>query len=102
MLCPYQLLIVGDPLCRPWANIPEITVTGLAADETVHDEIKVKPKARFAGGVEVEHFEMILDGLKIRECPPEASLDVDTAKIADGAHELRVVAVSKGPAAGPR
>ena len=22
VLCPYQLLIVGDPLCRPWANIP--------------------------------------------------------------------------------
>ena len=19
---PYQLMIVGDPLCRPWANIP--------------------------------------------------------------------------------
>ena len=26
--CPYQLLIVGDPLCRPWANVPEITVAG--------------------------------------------------------------------------
>ena len=97
VLCPYQLLIVGDPLCRPWANIPEITVAGVTADETVHDEIKVKPKARFAGGVEAEHFEMILDGLKIRECPPDGSLEVDTAMIADGAHELRVVAVSKGP-----
>ena len=97
MLCPYQLLIVGDPLCRPWANIPEITVAGLTAGETVHDELKVKPKARFAGGVEAEHFEMILDGLKIRECPPDGSLEVDTAMIADGAHELRVAAVSKGP-----
>ncbi len=97
VLCPYQLLIVGDPLCRPWANIPEITVAGLTADETVHDELKIKPQARFAGGVEAEHFEMILDGLKIRECPPGGSLEVDTKKIADGAHELRVAAVSKGP-----
>ena len=31
VLCPYQLLIVGDPLCRPWANIPEITVAGVTA-----------------------------------------------------------------------
>ncbi len=67
--CPYQLLIVGDPLCRPWANIPEITVTGVTADETVHDEIKVKPKATFAGGLEAEHFEMILDGQNVRRVP---------------------------------
>ena len=95
--CPYQLLIVGDPLCRPWANIPEITVAGISSGETVHGEIKVEPKARFAGGVEAEHFEMILDGLKIRDCPRGGALVVDTAMIADGAHELRVAAVSKGP-----
>ena len=99
VLCPYQLLIVGDPLCRPWANIPEITVAGVAGGETIHGEIKVKPKAHFAEGLDTEHFEMILDGLKIRECPPEGSLDVDTNKISDGAHELRVVAMSKGPVA---
>jgi hypothetical protein len=97
LLCPYQLLIVGDPLCRPWANIPEITVAGVTADQVVHDELKLKPKARFAGGVEAEHFELIVDGLKKRECPAEGSLEFDTAGIADGAHELRVVAVSKGP-----
>jgi uncharacterized protein (TIGR03790 family) len=97
VLCPYQLLIVGDPLCRPWADIPEIAVSGLTAGETVHDELKVKPAARFAGRAEAEHFEMVLDSLKIRECLPGGVLDVDTAKIADGAHELRVVAVSKGP-----
>ncbi len=97
VLCPYQLLIVGDPLCRPWANIPEITSTGVTAGETVHDEIKVKPKARFPVGVKADHFEMILDGLKIRECPPDGLLEIDTANVADGAHELRVVAVSKGP-----
>ena len=26
---PYQLLIVGDPLCQPWAVIPKITVAGV-------------------------------------------------------------------------
>ena len=89
---------MGDPLCRPWANIPEITVAGLAAGATVHDELKIKPTARFAGGAKAEHFEMILDGLKVRECPPGGSLKIDTAQIADGAHELRVVAAAKGPA----
>ena len=97
VLCPYQLLIVGDPLCRPWANIPQITVTGLTAGQTVHDLLKVKPEAIFARGSDVDHFEMVLDGLKIRECLPEGSLEIDTAKTADGAHELRIAAVSKGP-----
>ena len=95
--CPYQLLIVGDPLCRPWANIPQITVTGLTPGATVQDAIRLKSQARFAGGVEVEHFELILDGLRFLDCPPNGSLAFDTAQIADGAHELRVVAASKGP-----
>ena len=83
LLCPYQLLIVGDPLCRPWANIPKITVAGLTAGETVHGPLKVTPKALFADNVAAEHFEMILDGLRIRDCPPEGSLAVDTALIAE-------------------
>ena len=97
VLSPYQLLIVGDPLCRPWANIPEITCTGLAANETVHDEIHVNPTARFAGKTEAEHFEMILDDFKVRECLPGTSLDFDTSYLSDGIHEVRVVAASKGP-----
>ncbi len=100
---PYQLLIVGDPLCRPWANIPEITVKGLTAGETVHDAMKLKPSAHFADGVKADHFEMILDGLKYSnaggfvECGPDGTLSIDTTNVADGAHELRVVAESKGP-----
>ncbi len=97
VLCPYQLLIVGDPLCRPWANIPQITVAGVIAGGIVRGELKIKPQARFAGGVAAEHFEMILDGLKIRDCPLDGSLEIDTNRIADGADELRVVAVAKGP-----
>jgi hypothetical protein len=98
LLCPYQLLIVGDPLCRPWANIPEITVESPFPDQTVRDEIRLKPKARFAGDVETGYFEMLLDGVKVCDCLPEGVLKFDTAVMADGAHELRLVAVAKGPA----
>ncbi len=97
VLCPYQLLIVGDPLCRPWANIPKIAVAGVTAGETVHGILTVEPGARFEGSVEAERFQMVLDGLLIRECRRGGTLSVNTAEIADGAHELRVVAQSKGP-----
>ena len=32
---PYQLLIVGDPLCRPYARIPEVQVDGVQPDQHV-------------------------------------------------------------------
>ena len=95
--CPYQLLIVGDPLCRPWANVPEITIDGLTAGAPIRGEMKVTPKARFADGVVVEHFEMIVDGMRIRDCAPGGTLSLDTDLLGDGAHELRIVAASRGP-----
>ena len=99
VLCPYQLLIVGDPLCRPWANIPKIDVDGLAAGGNVHGNLKLTPQARFAGGVEVDHFEMVLDGVTLLQCPAGGSFAFNTAALSDGAHELRIVAMSKGPLA---
>jgi hypothetical protein len=95
--CPYQLLIVGDPLCQPWANVPEITVGGLPLGGPVHGEMKLTPKARFAGGLQVEHFELVLDGQRIRDCAPEGTLALDTGLLPDGAHEMRIVAATKGP-----
>ena len=29
---PYQLLVVGDPLCRPWATIPQVTAAVSTAE----------------------------------------------------------------------
>lgn len=95
--CPYQLLIVGDPLCRPWAKAPEITVEGQTWGGPVRGEMKLAPKARFAAGVELEHFEMIVDSVRIRDCAPGGTLAVDTDDLCDGAHELRIVAASRGP-----
>jgi hypothetical protein len=97
VLCPYQLLVVGDPLCRPWANIPEISIDGLPAGGTVRGNLKLTPKARFADDVVVEHFEMVLDGVTILACPADGSFDFNSAALSDGAHEVRIVAVSKGP-----
>lgn len=97
VLCPYQLLIVGDPLCRPWADIPEITVGGLAPGGTVSGDLKLAPQARFSGAAVAEHFDLVLDGQKVAECKPGGTLLFDTALMSDGAHEVRVVAASKGP-----
>ncbi len=40
---PYQLLAIGDPLCRPWSNQRAIEVAGLKAEEQVQQRLEVRP-----------------------------------------------------------
>jgi hypothetical protein len=120
---PYQLLIVGDPLCRPWAVIPQVTVAGLKPDAVVQGKLTLKPTANLVGqvgnlppqmarpdanlagqvgnlpppGDAAVHFELFVDGLRVAKCHPGGALSLDTAEFGDGNHELRVVAVGPPP-----
>jgi hypothetical protein len=93
---PYQLLIVGDPLCRPWADIPQVSVAGVQAGATVQGPLALRPTAVPAGKNGVDHFELFVDGLRLTSCVPGGTLKLDTNLLADGAHELRVVAIEAG------
>ena len=87
---PYQLLIAGDPLCRPWARIPQVFVDGVAAEQTVVGEISLSPRA--VSRVPVNEFRLFVDGRLISTCEPGGIFQLDTNKVADGYHEIRVVA----------
>jgi len=87
---PYQLLIVGDPLCRPWATIPQVRVEGVAPGATVKGMVTLTPGATGA----VRRFELFVDGLRVAACKPSKTLALDTTTLCDGVHELRVVAVA--------
>jgi len=100
---PYQLLIVGDPLCRPWANVPRVTVDGLPGP-IVSGERRLRASADFPhaglpeplGGGQAARFEFYLDGKMWNEHRPGGECLLNTAAWDDGWHELRVVAVEKG------
>jgi len=104
---PLQLLIVGDPLCRPWASIPKVQVSGVAAGEKVRGKIEIKPTATVpeihgaeghaAAGPAVDRFELYVDGLRQAQCAAGGTLWLDTTALADGDSELRVVAIEAGP-----
>jgi len=94
---PYQLLIVGDPLCRPWANIPEVRVKGVREEATVKGMLELEPAATTAGQSGISHFELFVDGSIRARCKPGESLKLDTARLPDGYHELRVIAFEAGP-----
>ena len=93
---PYQLLIVGDPLCRPWADIPSVDVQGVQPGATVKGLVVMKPSATVPGGSAMDHFELFIDGRRAAQCKPGETFDLDTTGLPDGYHELRLVAVQAG------
>ncbi|MEK6234087.1 MAG: tetratricopeptide repeat protein, partial [Planctomycetales bacterium] len=91
---PYQLLIVGDPLCRPWAKIPQVLVSGVPANGAVSGRLTLRPSEKSDGAA---RFELFLDGMRRAVCKPGETFDLNTESWDDGSHLLSVVAVAKGP-----
>jgi hypothetical protein len=112
---PYQLIIVGDPLCQPWATIPEVEVVDVATGTPL------EPGRRLAGRIELEprasrptgssglaaadpgpaadRFELFVDGIRVAQASLGERLPLDTTELAEGHHEIRVVAIAATPVA---
>lgn len=93
---PYQLLIVGDPLCQPWANIPKVKIEGLKAGETLKGKVDVRAVATVAKG-RVDRLQLFVDGRRMVRRPAGSAIPFDTSNTIDGYHELRVVAIDESP-----
>jgi len=94
---PYQLLVVGDPLCRPWASIPEVQLDAPKPGATLSGSVTLHPTATVAAGEAVDRFELFVDGRRMAQARPGEPLTLDTARLQDGHHELRVVAIAASP-----
>jgi tetratricopeptide (TPR) repeat protein len=92
---PYQLLIVGDPLCRPWATFPEFDIQGLNDGEVLRDAVEVSGKAA-PDSTPIAHFEVYLDGRRVAMLRGNTPFSIPVDRMADGVHELRMVAVRRG------
>lgn len=94
---PGQLLIVGDPLCQPWAEIPtNVAMDGAEANQTVSGTVTLTPTAEAAGEDGIGRFELFVDGRLNQTCDPGGSFSLDTTRHVDGYHALRLVAVGGG------
>ncbi|HEX2474879.1 MAG TPA: TIGR03790 family protein [Lacipirellulaceae bacterium] len=90
---PYQLLIVGDPLCQPWAIAPRLTVKGISDPKKVSGTLSIMPSPATPGGRPIGAFELFVDGRLVARSSPGKALPLDTTKLPDGYHELRVVGI---------
>lgn len=94
---PFQLLIVGDPLCKPWAKIPKVTLKGdILSAGSVSGKMNFELGASSKPTVLV--IEMYLNGRLARRIPRPGfgNIIVDTTTVPDGYHEFRFVGVASG------
>ncbi len=90
---PYHLLIMGDPLCRPHAYVPVVTVTNLAEGDVITGTRVFQPGATTASSNGIGSFQLFVDGVRQQTTSVGGSFSINTALLADGWHEARVVAL---------
>lgn len=95
---PFQLLIVGDPLCQPWAIFPKVQLGGVEPGQEVHGTLTLVPSATAGPGRKIAAFEFFVDGRLVARSRPGLPLSLNSTKLPDGYHELRAVGVDDGPA----
>ena len=94
---PYQLIIVGDPLCQPWATPPEVKIAGVNSKKQLSGVIEFKAEAKSKTGKKIRSLELYVDGNFVKRFVPDEPMTFDTSRVSDGFHELRVVAVEDTP-----
>ena len=87
---PYQLLIVGDPLARPWQRKFALHLEGLVPDSPVSGDVTLQPKTESPDGIAPAEWEVYVDGLRIVSAGAKEPLRWDTRRHADGEHVLTV------------
>jgi|GEM_PF-924007 len=86
---PFQTLFYGDPLTRPYAVFPEVSVAGVPT-EIASGLVNLEPSATSETAIDV--FRVMVDGRPVGEVQPGGAMPIDTTLLADGRHDLRVVA----------
>lgn len=94
---PYQLLIVGDPLCQPWAVPPEVKISGLDTRRKLTGKIEFDATATSQSGNKIRSLEFYVDGRLMKRVVPGEKITFNTARISNGFHEFRVVAIEDTP-----
>jgi uncharacterized protein (TIGR03790 family) len=94
---PFHLLILGDPLCQPCAVGAGVAVAGITPDQSLSGTIPAIPSARYSDARKAQRFELYIDGRRTESIEPGQSFSVNTTGLADGWHDLRIVAIDNTP-----
>lgn len=97
---PWQLLILGDGLAQPYAEIPTVALTSPADGASLSGTVTLAVTANRPSGIEPD-LDLAIDGRVIDIGGGAETVDasrvtggfeIDTTSLTDGWHELRVIA----------
>lgn len=89
---PFQSLFYGDPLTRPYALPPTVDLPGLPGTPVSGSALLTPTANATAPGASIAAVHLHIDGIKLETIASGGSFQLDTSLLADGPHELRVVA----------
>ena len=94
---PYQLLIVGDPLARPFAHFAKVQLGSPPLDQPWRADVELTTTITPAKDRSVGRVELWVDGKFITDGRADETLFWDTRAVDDGIHDMRIVAVEDSP-----
>ncbi|MGD9874762.1 MAG: TIGR03790 family protein [Kiritimatiellia bacterium] len=97
--CPLQLLMVGEPLAAPWAEIFPVTLAGMDPEGPLKGKVTFYTDAGIQNSRFPPRIQYFLDGVFRADFGSEPMLSFDSSKLPDGYHELRAVVRKPGPVA---
>ena len=90
---PFQGLLYGDPMTRPFAYIPTVSLAGLPGG-AVGGTVVLSPSANHPNpdpNAVISNFQLLIDGHQMGFTSVGGGFTLDTSRIADGWHDLRVL-----------
>ncbi|MBK9383784.1 MAG: TIGR03790 family protein [Planctomycetes bacterium] len=96
---PYQLLVLGDPLARPFAPVRKLALEGLPKDGVLTGPLELRVRAEGAGERELAALELWCEGRRLARGAVGSALAFDPARLVDGGYELHAVAIGADAAA---
>ncbi len=89
---PFQTLFTGDPLTRPFAHIPAVTLAGVPSSPASGTIVLTPSATTTHPTAQIASFDLLVDGRKHDDALPGGTFALDTTKLSDGWHELRAIA----------
>lgn len=89
---PYQLLIVGDPLCNPWRREIKVSLESPSTNTPWSGSVTLHPKVEVPAGLQLSDCALYVDGKIAETANPNEPLKLETIFLSDGNHQITLLA----------